>query len=183
MNNSLLEEVALPFPYGLRRASVEDVCGVHEIICAEEILEVWHLHRSPVEDVLKKTVEMADCGHGEVYTLCVGDEIIGMGGVFPLHGMGRHGAEIWFVGMDLRGHKRLCVEHIRPVIQYFIEKYPILMNVVGVWNLNSIRWLRHMGFHVEDRPICVGKNEAYFHRFYLTKAVWDLKHKGKKLCV
>lgn len=173
LHTGLVETVVLPAPYSVRRSSAADIAIVGDLVCAEEVLEVWHLHRMSVVDTLRKTLELAYYGHGEVYTLYDGEEIIGMGGLFPLQHMGRIGAEIWFIGMNLSGHNRLCLEHIKPVIQYFINKYPILMNVVGVWNRQSIRWLRYVGFHVEERGICTGKNNAYFHQFYLTKAAWE----------
>ena len=52
------------------------------------------------------------------------------------------------------------------VLQYFLERFPELENHVDARHLCAIRWLRWLGFTVEE-PEPWGKEKLPFHRFWI----------------
>ena len=229
---------------------VDDVC---EVVNAEEILEVWHLFRMPIHDILQKSIQYTMCAENQqvhnphienlhTNNQCVGNlctnipcqkglcqkipcqkesqnteklcnhtiigegiskhilrgrgltyslyrenehkqEILGMGGLVPFQSMGNTVAEIWFIGADMNKHSRFLARHVKEILALFFQEYPILINVVGTWNKRSIRWLEYLGFFVEKTPQYMGANQALFHRFYMTKQMFDKKMCKEELCV
>lgn len=155
-------------PYYFRPTNFEDIETLYENIRSEEILEAWHLHRLSVEDVLVQSLEWGKKEGSFIFTLCHNDTVLGIGGLSPLPIMNNAMAEIWFLGMDFQEHKKFAVHHAKNIIKKINQEYPILFNIVGAWNTQSINWLRHMGFCVEEATQAMGKNNAPFHRFYLT---------------
>ena len=168
------------YEYYISQAKESEIDEVCEIVSAEEILEIWHLFRMPTHDALQKTIEYSRSGLGVAYTLyrenTYKKEIIGMGGVVPLPNIGNSVAEVWCIGADMEEHTRFVARHSRDIMRMFFEKYPVLINVVGTWNKRSIRWLKYVGFFVEEKPEFMGMNKALFHRFYMTKQMFDAKY-------
>ena len=66
-------------------------------------------------------------------------------------------------------HKREFLLQSPKVIEQMLEICPYLFNFVHIENRTSIRWLRWLGFAIED-PQPFGKKRQMFHRFYLKKA-------------
>ena len=173
-----------------QECEIDDVC---EIVNAEEILEMWHLFRMPAHDLLQKCFEYATSGHGTMYSLyrenAYGREILGMGGTVPLLNVGNIAAEVWCVGADMTKHSQFIARHSKEILRMLFGDYLVLLNVVGTWNKRSIRWLKYIGFFVEEKPQYMGKNNALFHRFYMTRQMFDKKYsihkktKEEKTCV
>ena len=158
-----------------RLEEVEELCAV---VSADEVLELWHLFRMPVEDALRKSIEYS--GQSPVYSIYRENEyekqIIGMGGLNPLIGGRGTVGELWFMGADMDEHARFLIRHTKEILRMFFEKCPVLINVIGVWNKRGIRWLHYLGFCVEKKSEYMGLNQALFHRFYMTKEAFYTRH-------
>jgi len=182
------------YKYSVSIAKMHEIDEVCELVNAEAILEVWHLFRMSVHDALQKSVEkgMSEWG-APAYSLYRENEytkeIIGMGGVVPLASTGNTVGEIWFIGSEMEIHSRFVARDTRELLRIFFAKHLVFINVVGTWNTRCIRWLRYLGFFVEEKPQYMGMNKALFHRFYMTKQVFDAKYninkktEKEKICV
>lgn len=65
-------------------------------------------------------------------------------------------------------HKREFLIQSPKVIKQMLQICPYLFNFVHTDNRTSIRWLRWLGFTIED-PVPFGKKRELFHRFHLKK--------------
>ncbi len=65
-------------------------------------------------------------------------------------------------------HKRQFLELSPPVIQEMLDMCPKLVNYVHADNKLSIRWLRWLGFTIED-PKPAGPSKELFHRFTMER--------------
>ena len=63
-------------------------------------------------------------------------------------------------------HKRQFLELSPPVIQEMLTICPKLVNYVHSENSLSIRWLKWLGFTM-DEPLPIGINGEMFHRFHM----------------
>lgn len=182
------------YKYGVSIAKMHEIDEVCERVSAETILEVWHLFRMSVHDALQESVEKGmDEWGAPAYSLYRENEytkeVIGMGGVVPLTSAGNTVGEIWFIGSEMEMHSRFVARETRELLRIFFEKHLIFINVVGTWNKRCIRWLRYLGFVVEEKPQYMGMNKALFHRFYMTKQMFDAKFhintktEEEKICV
>lgn len=85
-------------------------------------------------------------------------------GVSPISFVEGRGC-IWMVGTDmLDGRKRLFMEYSRLVLNHFKKQYRILENHVDARYGAAIRWLKWLGFEMEDAAP-FGPFGVPFHRF------------------
>lgn len=163
--------------YSLRKASREEIDLLCHTINPEEMLEVWRLCHMGVEKILERAFDLQEKRTFPIFSLyqknAYEENILAMGGLIPLSDNADNAlsliAEIWFLGTDMDRHKRFLAKHAKEILKEFLEIYPVLVNVVGAWNKRNIRWLRSLGFDVEQKPQKMGREKAFFHRFYITK--------------
>lgn len=75
----------------------------------------------------------------------------------------------WLLGTPLiEKYQRAFVKHTRSGVKQMLSICPILSNYVHIDHVQSIRWLKSMGFQF-DKPEPVGVNGELFTRFYLEK--------------
>lgn len=172
------------YEYSLRYAHKEEIELMSHTVNAEEMLEVWRLFNLDVEEALKSVFLVKEKRGLLIFSLYqknnFEENIIAMGGLVPLNMDNTNGsgatslvAEIWFLGTDMDKHSRFIVKYAKEILQKFLNTYPILINVVGAWNKRNIRWLRSLGFCVEKTPHKMGMDNAFFHRFYITKDMFE----------
>lgn len=77
------------------------------------------------------------------------------------------GGTIWMLGTDgLKDAKLAVLRHSRAWTQSMLQKYGELSNYVDARNEVSIRWLKWLGFTVDEaKPY--GKSQLPFHRFHM----------------
>jgi hypothetical protein len=81
---------------------------------------------------------------------------------FLMPGYGRP----WMVGTHrLDRHARLFLRHCRHQVAVMHNHFPVLVNCVAAANTRAIRWLRWLGFQVDDNPIPIGLYDVPFYRF------------------
>lgn len=97
-----------------------------------------------------------------------GDPLV-MFGVAPLS-MATNSGVPWLLGTDQAlDYPREFLVWGKRYAQAMAERYDSLMNYVHTENRVSIRWLKAIGFTVEDETVIVGKAREPFHRFHLER--------------
>lgn len=75
----------------------------------------------------------------------------------------------WLLGTnEALKHKRQFVSLVEPVLNHMFTRCSLLYNWVHSENHDSIRWLKRIGFII-DEPEEYGINKAMFHKFHLGK--------------
>jgi len=76
------------------------------------------------------------------------------GGIIMIYGLGSHPSGFgipWMIASnELYRHTFTLLKHGRMVVRRFLERHPILCNLVDARNTVSINWLRWMGFTIRD---------------------------------
>lgn len=126
-----------------------------------DAVEVWASgHYTPIDAVRKSleyskfaTVVWIDDVPCAIFGLSIYDVLSGTG--VP-----------WLLSAEqILNHKREILKHSPDVIEMMLEICPKLMNHVHAENKVSIRWLRWLGFDIDEaKP--EGRDGALFHRFH-----------------
>ena len=99
------------------------------------------------------------------WTGLVNDEPVCMFGVSPIDILGGVGSP-WLLGTDkIRKHSVTFLKLNRLYIPKMLDLFPHLVNYVDVRNALSIRWLRWLGFAVDDKAVPYGIRAMPFYRF------------------
>ena len=126
--------------------------------------EVWvSSHQTPIEALLEgwKASDFA------VIVTVDGEPCVMMGLVIRdiLTGAGVP----WLLGTEnALKHKRHFIAQVPAVIDEMLTACPRLFNYVHAENKVSIRWLKRIGFTIDD-PMPYGLDEELFHRFHLER--------------
>lgn len=126
--------------------------------------EVWASdHHTPIEAL------MFGWQHSDhvAIVMCEGEPLVMIGLVKKdiLTGSGI----VWLLGSNAAlKYKREFFTCTAPVIEEMLTICPRLCNMVHSKNKDSIRWLKWLGFTIED-PIPHGPEGEYFHRFHLER--------------
>ncbi len=92
-------------------------------------------------------------------------EIIGLFGLSSLSLMGSTGVP-WLLGTDrMREIKLTFVKQSVHFVSAMLEIYPVLMNWVDARNTLSIRWLKWLGFRMDNAPQPYGFEQRPFYFF------------------
>jgi len=77
----------------------------------------------------------------------------------------------WMVGTDeLAKHSLPLVRDARKWVERQLSTYPILSNFVDSRNTTHLRWLRHIGFHIDETPKYIGVDPTVpFYQFIRSK--------------
>jgi hypothetical protein len=76
----------------------------------------------------------------------------------------------WLLGTEAAlKHKRKFLTQVPAVIDEMLNICPRLFNYVHADNKVSIKWLKRVGFTLDD-PAPYGRDKESFHRFYLERA-------------
>lgn len=130
----------------------------------EDVAEIWASHRHLPYDALMNgwevsdysTVVLADKEPICMFGLSKGDLLSGSG-------------VVWLLGCDLaRKHKRAFLQISKPIVDEMLTICPRISNMVHAENKASIRWLKWLGFIIEE-PVPYGPDKELFHYFYLER--------------
>lgn len=146
-----------------RETTFDDVETVARNMRAADVEEVVATGSTPRES-LYKGLELSDhC----VTVIGEHEEILVVYGVAPgcvLTGQGRP----WLLGTDAAlKYKREFLQLPRQIIPRMLTLYPRLENYVHVKNRVSVRWLKLLGFKM-DEPVQIPSGEM-FMRFHMTR--------------
>jgi len=126
-----------------------------------DVREIQATSGSRPIDALARCIEQSE----HCWTGLIGGRVVFVGGVSPMRLGGRRSP--WLLGSEeLERHPaaflRYCVEKM-PQVR---AAYPWLENYVDARAVNTIRWLKWLGFTVHD-PVPYGILRRPFHRFEL----------------
>jgi hypothetical protein len=90
--------------------------------------------------------------------------LVCMWGVCPISLISKKGTP-WMLGTDLiKKKQKIFLKRSKPWLEDIKKDYNYLENYVDARNTLSIKWLKWLGFKVED-PIPYGVNGEPFHKF------------------
>lgn len=76
---------------------------------------------------------------------------------------------VWLLGTnEALKHRRIFLEQTRGVLDELLSICPRLHNYVHTENKTSVRWLKHIGFTIED-AVPYGPDGEMFHPFHLER--------------
>lgn len=94
-------------------------------------------------------------------------EPVALLGVAPMSLLGGIGCP-WMLGTDrVFEFPRAFIKEGTRLVGDMLGMYPHLINYVDARNVKSIRWLKRLGFTVDDQPVPYGPKGVPFHRFEL----------------
>lgn len=129
-----------------------------------DIDEVWASnHHTPLESLMKgwklsdlSTIAMCDDEPLVIIGLVKRDILTGSG-------------VVWMLGANrAMNYRKEFLKQTKPVINEMLNVCPRLCNMVHSKNKNSMRWLKLLGFTIDD-PIKYGPDDELFHRFHLER--------------
>lgn len=126
--------------------------------------ELEATHEGDLHDAVRRAL----CVSGQHrWAVDVNGRLALLGGVAPVSLLNGIGSP-WLLGTTELDRvpgalTRLCVRY-RDIS---LGLYPELINYVDARNVKSIRWLKRLGFTVDEQPVPYGPNGMPFHRFKL----------------
>lgn len=134
-----------------------------------DIDEVWASHRhTPIESL---TAAMSSSDHYSIVTF-EGKPIAALG-LRVISILSDEGVPWLLSTNEALKHKREFLTNTSSVILSMLDITPKLFNYVHAENKLSIRWLKWMGFTV-DEPIESPLSKELFHKFHMTKVLEDV---------
>jgi hypothetical protein len=118
----------------------------------------------PIEEILIESVNSL----GEHWAFIENGKTICLLGISEHSWMDSEGV-IWLVASDeVASHRKDILAMSRNYIDEKQKHYRLLYNYIDIHNTSSIRWLKWLGFEVQD-PVPWGVNGDLFHRFELRR--------------
>ena len=121
--------------------------------------EVWASQRLDPLHSLVASIELSN----SATVMVLNGEIAGVYGL--VHD--KNGGSVpWFLGTDVVSkYPRLFVRHCKEIVEMMSKVSPYLVNFVYEKSTESIKFLKVVGFTVEETPMPVGADGELFHRF------------------
>lgn len=108
--------------------------------------EAWNSWRLGADEVVTMSVDSAE----EAYVIELEGKPVGVFGVTKLSAFSRTGI-IWLLGTSCLDQIEMTLaRETRPIVDTFLKKYSPLVNWVDAENIQSIKWLKVNGFHIEE---------------------------------
>ena len=143
--DELVEFIAV----NMRQADVDEIWASHRHLPYESLMSGWDLSHSSIV----VTVNDEPC---VMMGLVIRDILSGAG-------------TPWLLGTDnALKYKRHFLTQVPAVIDEMLTTCPRLFNYVHIENKVSIRWLKRIGFTI-DEPAPYGVAGELFHKFYLER--------------
>lgn len=132
----------------------------------EDVAEIWASHHhSPIEALMVGF----ELSHFSVVVECDGVPAVMLGLI--KQGLITGSGIPWLLGTNhALNYKREFLLQSPPVIKEMLNICSNLSNHVHADNRVSIRWLKWLGFTIDD-PVAIGVGGELFHRFHLEKVI------------
>lgn len=145
----------------VRLSELEDVYELAQNLREDDINELKALKLKPIQSLLRGYIFSDECFSAEFR-----GKVIGMFG-YSGFSMPCDTASVWFLGSnEMSEHPTAFVRDGKKYIKKFLNKYPVLTNMVDIRNTSHIIWLKHMGM-VFSGSVFVNGYE--FVKFYKRK--------------
>lgn len=126
---------------------------------ASDAAEVRACGREPLESARRGVAQSMFC-----WSAFEGEQLVCIFGCAPLSVVGGIGSP-WMLGTPLlRRHERVLVRVTPRYIGTMLKAFPHLVNYVHTDNATSVRWLKRLGFTLQEAAPFGALGEA-FHRF------------------
>lgn len=143
----------------IRPSEAEDINYLYDKLRQADIEEVTAIGSDPLTSLCEGFIFSQEC-----YTFIYNNKPSGM---FGLGYLDNNLGSIWFLGSDeVFKVPKEWIKLGRQYINHFLEKYPVLTNMVSVNNTAHIKWLKHLGAKF-SAPY--EKNSNLFKDFYFIK--------------
>lgn len=152
--------------YQIVEATPEHALELAENMNPPDAAEVWAaMHSTPLEALLRSMRVSRDTTTG-----LVDGRVLAMFGVAPTTALSTVGSP-WLLGSrEVPQHRRAFMLASREYIRQITPMYAMLENYVDARYTASIRWIRWLGFTVDEaKPF--GLDGALFHRFWAMRNV------------
>lgn len=127
---------------------------------AADVEELFDLGLTPTDALLRSIRGSRDAWAG-----LVDGRVACIFGVYPLTTLGSE-AFPWLLASDLMvQHAKMFLRLNRPYITQLRKDFKWLHNYVSARNLAAIRWLRWLGFVIDERPVLLGPKRAMMLHF------------------
>ena len=148
--------------FNIVKAKLEHVDFVAKNIRAEDAAEVKAVSYLSPGEALEMSFFVSDPCHTILYK----DEPVGCFGVAP---MGEGKGSPWLLATDrIKDMPMYFIRSSKQYIENMLKEYKFLENWVALDNTISIKWLKWVGFKIEE-PEVYGLNGELFCRFWLRR--------------
>jgi hypothetical protein len=138
----------------------EMVMFIAENMRHADVREVWEMSRQTPLESIEEGLELSNYSAVAVIN-DIPCAVFGLTIVDMLTGTGVP----WLLGTDyLVKHRSVFLKNGKQGLDQMLKVCPNLFNYVHAENKTSVRWLKYMGFKVEDATP-IGVDGALFHRF------------------
>lgn len=142
-------------------------CDLFELAIGLRPLDHDELVATAGSDVLKVLDRSRQVSDDPVAVKSPAGELIAVFGIAPATLLSDTAAP-WLLGTHLMTpYAKRILFHARRYITFVRERYPRLENYVDARNEPSLRWLKSVGFTVDDQPVPYGVARLPFYRFHM----------------
>ena len=146
----------------IEQTTPEHVYQVAMNIRKPDLDELWATTMQRPYDIMMSALNSSDA----VFTGFVDDEPVCVWGVASESLLFNTGVP-WMVSTKaIDKHAIQFIRHCRAEVMKMFEKYDSLENYVDARNKNAVRWLKWLGFTIDD-PKPYGAFNLPFHRFWM----------------
>ena len=147
--------------YEIRDATLEDALSMAHRMRSVDVQEIWASSRERPLEGLVKTIKGSERSRAGL----VNGEVACMFGICRKNLIGNAGI-IWMLGTDLlKDHGLRFLRENKKEISRLSVEFSTLENYCDARNTTTIKWLRWLGFTIEDaQPY--GVYNMPFHHFY-----------------
>lgn len=150
--------------------------AVAERMRAADRDEVWALHRHTPREAIELSIERSR----ECWVAKIDGVPMAVFGCVTYRMMPEVGSPWMLAAEGVERHPGALVKMGRAYIASWLRHYERLANVVDARNAASIRWLRRLGFTVNEEPLRVGPNNEPALAFSLPPYVFKPPYAVKK---
>lgn len=154
--------------YRLAPPCAADAATLAGSVREDEARELRLLYGLEVAEALSLSLREAGRFGGLFYALHGHGGVLGFGGARPFDVLGTAACP-WFIGVDMTPHKRFLARYSRRITAHLLRRFPVLVNVVGDWNAQTLAWLPHAGFSVSDTPQAIYPGGPQVYRFWAAR--------------
>lgn len=146
----------------MREANHDDALHISMNARPDDISEIWASHNMRPLHAIEFGMN-----HGVAFTGLADGEPVVVWGVIRQSYVPNMGIP-WMIASAALDRNDVAIAFLRrcrePLLE-FLSEYDMLVNYVDTKNVRAIKWLKYMGFAVEDTPKPYGALKLPFHRF------------------
>lgn len=129
-----------------------------------DVQELWAFARVTPLECMKQGMDRCKARTGTI-----DGQPVCMFGVTPVTLLGAAGTP-WMVGTTELDKNQLTVaRRCRPELSSLYTGYNVLVNFVDARNRKAIRWLKWLGFDLDQEPTPMGPDSMPFYRFHMRR--------------